>query len=143
VDSERHAGAWPADGAGLARAGEQLGLQVAHGVESHGQKAISRKRDPSPRPPAPTAKRVVRAVAIAHRPGMLGQVVSAIGRAGGFIGAVDFVEVSEGKLLRDATVDAAGPRPVGGDHRRPRRHQRRARRRHHRPHIPAARRGQD
>jgi malate dehydrogenase (oxaloacetate-decarboxylating) len=52
----------------------------------------------------------VRAVAIAHRPGMLGQVVSAIGRAGGVIGAVDFVEVSEGKLPRDATVDAAGPR---------------------------------
>jgi hypothetical protein len=52
---------------------------------------------------------VVRAVAIAHRPDMLGQVVSAIRRAGGFIGAVDFVAVSEGKLLRDSTVDAAGP----------------------------------
>jgi malate dehydrogenase (oxaloacetate-decarboxylating) len=40
---------------------------------------------------------------------MLGQVVSDRPR-GRFIGAVDFVEVSEGKLLRDATVDAAGPR---------------------------------
>jgi malate dehydrogenase (oxaloacetate-decarboxylating) len=44
---------------------------------------------------------------IAHRPGMLGQVASAIGRAGGIIGAVDLVEVSEDKLLRDITVDAA------------------------------------
>ena len=40
---------------------------------------------------------------------MLGQVVSDRPR-GRFIGAVDFVEVYEGKLLRDATVDAAGPR---------------------------------
>jgi malate dehydrogenase (oxaloacetate-decarboxylating) len=45
-------------------------------------------------------------VEIAHRPGMLGQVASAIGRAGGIIGAVDLVEVSEDKLLRDITVDA-------------------------------------
>jgi malate dehydrogenase (oxaloacetate-decarboxylating) len=46
-------------------------------------------------------------VEIAHRPGMLGQVAGAIGRAGGIIGAVDLVEVSEDKLLRDITVDAA------------------------------------
>jgi malate dehydrogenase (oxaloacetate-decarboxylating) len=46
-------------------------------------------------------------VEIAHRPGMLGQVATAIGRAGGTIGAVDLVEVSEDKLLRDITVDAA------------------------------------
>jgi malate dehydrogenase (oxaloacetate-decarboxylating) len=48
-------------------------------------------------------------VEIAHRPGMLGQVAGAIGRAGGIIGAVDLVEVGEGTLLRDITVDAAGP----------------------------------
>jgi malate dehydrogenase (oxaloacetate-decarboxylating) len=46
-------------------------------------------------------------VEIAHRPGMLGQVATAIGQAGGTIGAVDLVEVSEDKLLRDITVDAA------------------------------------
>ncbi len=46
---------------------------------------------------------------IAHRPGMLGQVASAIGRAGGTIGAVDLVEVAGDTLLRDMTVDAAGP----------------------------------
>jgi malate dehydrogenase (oxaloacetate-decarboxylating) len=46
-------------------------------------------------------------VEIAHRPGMLGQVAGAIGRAGGIIGAVDLVEVSEDKLLRDITIDAA------------------------------------
>ncbi|HKE81218.1 MAG TPA: NAD-dependent malic enzyme [Solirubrobacteraceae bacterium] len=48
-------------------------------------------------------------VEIAHRPGMLGQVASAIGRAGGVIGAVDLVEVTDDTLLRDITVDAADP----------------------------------
>jgi malate dehydrogenase (oxaloacetate-decarboxylating) len=48
-------------------------------------------------------------IEIAHRPGMLGQVATAIGRAGGTIGAVDLVEVSERTLLRDITVDAADP----------------------------------
>ncbi|HWV88317.1 MAG TPA: NAD-dependent malic enzyme [Capillimicrobium sp.] len=47
-------------------------------------------------------------VEIAHRPGMLGEVATAIGRAGGTIGAVDLVEVTEdGHTLRDITVDAA------------------------------------
>jgi malate dehydrogenase (oxaloacetate-decarboxylating) len=46
-------------------------------------------------------------VEIAHRPGMLGLVATAIGRAGGTIGAVDLVQVSDDKLLRDITVDAA------------------------------------
>jgi malate dehydrogenase (oxaloacetate-decarboxylating) len=45
---------------------------------------------------------------IAHRPGMLGLVATAIGQAGGTIGAVDLVDVSDDKLLRDITVDAAG-----------------------------------
>ena len=48
-------------------------------------------------------------VEIAHKPGMLGQVASAIGKAGGVIGAVDLVEVQDDVLLRDITVDAAGP----------------------------------
>jgi malate dehydrogenase (oxaloacetate-decarboxylating) len=46
-------------------------------------------------------------VEIDHKPGMLGQVAGAIGGAGGIIGAVDLVEVSDQKLLRDITVDAA------------------------------------
>src|SRR3954468_5350992 len=45
---------------------------------------------------------------IAHRPGMLGQVASAIGRAGGTIGAVDLVEVADDVLGRDIPADAAG-----------------------------------
>jgi malate dehydrogenase (oxaloacetate-decarboxylating) len=48
-------------------------------------------------------------VEIAHRPGMLGQVATAIGRAGGIIGAVDLVEVAGDRLLRDITVDAIDP----------------------------------
>jgi malate dehydrogenase (oxaloacetate-decarboxylating) len=46
-------------------------------------------------------------VEIDHKPGMLGQVASAIGKAGGVIGAVDLVEVGDDTLLRDITVDAA------------------------------------
>jgi malate dehydrogenase (oxaloacetate-decarboxylating) len=46
-------------------------------------------------------------VEIGHRPGMLGQVASAIGRAGGVIGTVDLVEATDTTLLRDITVDAA------------------------------------
>jgi malate dehydrogenase (oxaloacetate-decarboxylating) len=47
-------------------------------------------------------------VEIADRPGMLGRVASAIGAAGATIGAIDLVEVGE-RLIRDITVDAAGP----------------------------------
>src|SRR4051794_33980029 len=47
-------------------------------------------------------------VEIADRPGMLGLVASAIGQAGASIGSIDLVEVKEGFLLRDITVDAIG-----------------------------------
>jgi malate dehydrogenase (oxaloacetate-decarboxylating) len=47
-------------------------------------------------------------VEIADRPGMLGLVASAIGQAGGRIGAVDLVEVKDAVLLRDITVDTTG-----------------------------------
>jgi len=47
-------------------------------------------------------------IEIPHRPGMLGRVASAIGDAGGTIGAVDLVEVSEHVTLRDITVAAGG-----------------------------------
>jgi malate dehydrogenase (oxaloacetate-decarboxylating) len=47
-------------------------------------------------------------VEIHHKPGMLGRVASAIGQAGGVIGAVDLVEANDQTLLRDITVDAAG-----------------------------------
>jgi malate dehydrogenase (oxaloacetate-decarboxylating) len=47
-------------------------------------------------------------VEIADHPGMLGRVASAIGNAGGTIGAVDLVAVDSGQMLRDITVDAAG-----------------------------------
>jgi malate dehydrogenase (oxaloacetate-decarboxylating) len=46
-------------------------------------------------------------VEIDDKPGMLGKVATAIGEAGGDIGAVDLVEVSDELLLRDITVDAA------------------------------------
>ncbi|MBV8429821.1 MAG: NAD-dependent malic enzyme, partial [Solirubrobacterales bacterium] len=48
-------------------------------------------------------------VEIEHRPGMLGQVASAIGEAGATIGAVDLVQVEGGHTVRDITVDTADP----------------------------------
>jgi malate dehydrogenase (oxaloacetate-decarboxylating) len=43
-------------------------------------------------------------VEIDHRPGMLGKVASAIGEAGGTIGAVDLVQVEAEHTIRDITV---------------------------------------
>jgi malate dehydrogenase (oxaloacetate-decarboxylating) len=44
-------------------------------------------------------------VEIEHRPGMLGRVASAIGEAGGTIGAVDRVQVDRDHTIRDITVE--------------------------------------
>jgi malate dehydrogenase (oxaloacetate-decarboxylating) len=44
-------------------------------------------------------------VEIEHRPGMLGRVASAIGEAGGTIGAVDLVQVKREHTIRDITVE--------------------------------------
>jgi malate dehydrogenase (oxaloacetate-decarboxylating) len=46
-------------------------------------------------------------VEIEHRPGMLGKVASAIGDAGGTIGAIDLVQVAGDHTIRDITVDTA------------------------------------
>jgi malate dehydrogenase (oxaloacetate-decarboxylating) len=55
---------------------------------------------------------VVLRVRIAHRPGMLGLVASAIGRAGGTIGSIDLIAVDDAHTLRDITVDTAGEEGV-------------------------------
>jgi malate dehydrogenase (oxaloacetate-decarboxylating) len=46
-------------------------------------------------------------VEIDHLPGMLGKVASAIGEAGGTIGAVDLVQVEGPHTIRDITVETA------------------------------------
>ncbi|HEX2016598.1 MAG TPA: NAD-dependent malic enzyme [Solirubrobacteraceae bacterium] len=46
-------------------------------------------------------------VEIEDRPGMLGRVASAIGEANGGIGAIDLVEVSGERTIRDITVNAS------------------------------------
>jgi len=48
-------------------------------------------------------------VEIDHRPGMLGKVASAIGEAGGVIGAVDLVQAAGRHMIRDITVDTGDP----------------------------------
>ena len=47
-------------------------------------------------------------VEIDHRPGALGQVATAIGEAGGTIGAVDLVDITDTRTLRDITVATGG-----------------------------------
>jgi malate dehydrogenase (oxaloacetate-decarboxylating) len=47
-------------------------------------------------------------VEIDDRPGMLGRVASAIGEAGGVIGAVDLIEIDGEHTIRDITVATAG-----------------------------------
>jgi malate dehydrogenase (oxaloacetate-decarboxylating) len=47
---------------------------------------------------------------IQNRPGMLGKVTSAIGKAGGDIGAIDLVEVGKGTITRDLTFKARDER---------------------------------
>src|SRR5580700_10617056 len=44
-------------------------------------------------------------VEIDHLPGMLGKVASAIGEAGGTIGAIDLVQVEGSHTIRDITVE--------------------------------------
>ena len=46
-------------------------------------------------------------VRIANRPGMLGKLTSAIGKAGGDIGAVDLVEAGSSTIVRDITFKAS------------------------------------
>jgi malate dehydrogenase (oxaloacetate-decarboxylating) len=45
-------------------------------------------------------------VELENEPGMLGEVTSAIGDAGGSVGAIDIVKAERGKLVRDITIDA-------------------------------------
>jgi malate dehydrogenase (oxaloacetate-decarboxylating) len=47
---------------------------------------------------------------ITNRPGMLGRVTSVIGKAGGDIGAVDLVETTPERVLRDITIKARDSR---------------------------------
>jgi malate dehydrogenase (oxaloacetate-decarboxylating) len=46
-------------------------------------------------------------VRIANKGGMIGEVISAIGRAGGDVGAIDIVQVTGTHVIRDITVDAS------------------------------------
>src|SRR5262245_42211895 len=51
---------------------------------------------------------------ITNRPGMLGKVTSAIGKAGGDIGAIDLVEVGRTTITRDLTFKASDERHAQG-----------------------------
>ncbi|HEU5304298.1 MAG TPA: ACT domain-containing protein, partial [Gemmatimonadales bacterium] len=51
---------------------------------------------------------------ITNKPGMLGKVTSAIGKAGGDIGAIDLVEVGRNTITRDLTFKASDERHAHG-----------------------------
>jgi malate dehydrogenase (oxaloacetate-decarboxylating) len=53
---------------------------------------------------------VILRLKLENQPGMLGDVTSAIGRAGGQIGAIDIIEGSGAYLVRDISVDARDQR---------------------------------
>jgi malate dehydrogenase (oxaloacetate-decarboxylating) len=46
-------------------------------------------------------------VLIDNKVGMIGEVTSAIGRAGGDVGAIDTIQATGAHVIRDITVDAA------------------------------------
>src|SRR5215813_14497971 len=46
-------------------------------------------------------------VRIDNKVGMIGEVISAIGRAGGDVGAIDIVQATGAHVIRDITIDAA------------------------------------
>ncbi|MCB4757511.1 MAG: NAD-dependent malic enzyme, partial [Elusimicrobia bacterium] len=58
-----------------------------------------------PSSPSPSYSVALR-LQITNKPGMLGKVTSAIGKAGGDIGAVDIVSASRSVIVRDITVNA-------------------------------------
>jgi malate dehydrogenase (oxaloacetate-decarboxylating) len=61
--------------------------------------------------PKPSASySITMRVEIENRPGMLGRVASAIGKAGGDIGAVDIAGFGAGTIIRDFTVNARDDR---------------------------------
>src|SRR3954447_14652864 len=60
--------------------------------------------------PLPTQAQfsLVLRVRLAHRPGMLGRVATALGEAGAQIGTIDLVALADGHTVRDITVDTGG-----------------------------------
>src|SRR3989449_2005496 len=76
------------------------------GPEKDGPRNRPGGGDPAPmKPPSASYSFTIR-LQIANRPGMLGRVASAIGEAGGDIGAVDLVETTRERTERDITVKA-------------------------------------
>src|SRR6516165_5950786 len=85
----------PRSETGLSGGGTQLRLSRHAAVRS--------RRSAMPTTPSAQYSLTLR-VEIDHRPGMLGKVASAIGDAGGTIGAVDLVQVEGAHTIRDITV---------------------------------------
>ena len=80
---------------------------------------------------------------ITNKPGMLGQVTSAIGKAGGDIGAIDLVQVGKSTITRDLTFKARDEPHGQQIVERIRGVARRQGRERLRPHLPHAPRRQD
>ena len=82
-------------------------------------------------------------VRIHNQPGKLGEITTAIGRAGGDIEGIDIVSVGKDFLIRDITVNAASETHDKEIVASVERHRRRRGRQCFRPHVPDAPRRQD
>src|SRR5207247_2890403 len=67
------------------------------------------RRRPRMQAPSASYSLTVR-LEIVNKPGMLGRVTSAIGKAGGDIGAIDLVVVGKSTITRDITFKASDER---------------------------------
>src|SRR4051812_10969501 len=72
-------------------------------TSNSGERAI--RTDPVPTNPTSASYSIIVRCQIDNRPGMLGRLASAIGKAGGDIGAIDIVRQDKGTLVRDLTVN--------------------------------------
>ena len=50
---------------------------------------------------------IIMRIELTNKPGMLGKVVSAIGKSGGNMGSVDIVGFKKGSIVRDVVVNAS------------------------------------
>src|SRR5688500_3661688 len=80
---------------------------ITPAITKKGRSRLRRRRRQGPVAVTPSASySLTLRIQLENEPGMLGDVTSAIGEAGGSVGAIDIVKAEGGKLVRDITVDA-------------------------------------
>src|SRR5262249_55680884 len=75
-------------------------------MQNENSRSQTEARKEAPRAPSASYSITMR-VRIDNKVGMIGEVISAIGRAGGDVGAIDIVQATGAHVIRDITADAA------------------------------------